>query len=48
MSRTFSVRVGGIAMLAADCTNFNIEFDTVVKSPDGSLTFIDDSAALTP
>lgn len=48
MSRTFSVRVGGIAMLAGDCTNFSIEFDTVTKAVDGSLIFTDENAATTP
>ena len=44
MSRTFTVRMGGIAMLAADCTNFTIEFQSVLKAPDGTLTFVDEPA----
>ncbi len=43
MSRTFTVRVGGIAMLGDDCNNFSIEFGTGTKSADGTFEFVADT-----
>ena len=53
MSRTFTVRVGGVAMLDDSCNNFTIEFGSAAMMADGKFEFVPasgsepDSAAIT-